>query len=1165
MVERDMLSKLIGQRNEADVVVGGVASRCLLDTGSQISFVSEGFYHENLACQHPLNSLGSLNIRIEGAGGQPLHYIGYTVADVKLPKMKSTYEALLFICPDTNYSSKVPVLIGTNILDRCFESSGNLPKELAKLRKARSDALRFCSPEDGSVGVVTVQSKRAIIIKPGETRTIPGASRNCPVSQSFPAVLDETVGPSELPDGLLLKSSLITMSGTGRSRVNVPVTNTSRQPVVIRPKTIVAELFMPEWVRSVGWNGKDREMGNKTARCDAATANQKEGPSFTLDPSMSDEWKQRANSLLADFSDVFSKHDFDIGRTDSVEHKISLTDDTPFRERSRPIPPKDLEDARRHIAKLLEANIIRESKSPYASPICLVRKKNGDVRLTVDYRRLNRRTVKDAYALPRIEDAFSKLSGCKWYSVMDLKSGFYNVPMAESDRHKTAFICPLGFYEFNRMPQGVTNAPATFQRLMECCLGTMNLSWAIAFLDDLIVFSHTLEEHEERLRAALTRLRQFGLKLSPEKCSFFQCSVRYLGHIISKQGIRTDPAKIAAVSDWPRPQNMVQLRSYLGFVGFYRRFVKDFSKVARPLNELLKGYTKQGPNKGKVVIDRQRVKAPFGDAWTGDCDGAFQALKNAVVSAPVLTVADPSLPYELHTDASMTGLGAALYQKKDGRLHPVAFASRSLSNSEKNYPVHKLEFLALKWAVTEKFHDYLYGATFMVLTDSNPMTYVMTTARLDATGQRWVAALSLYDFKISYIQGKRNVAADGLSRRPHESSDEDDWDQADATRQLIERARPATTEGPGSEILTACSATCNVSLVESVTCSIGALTDLSDDPTDGMAIVSMRPDQLVEAQQGDLAVSRVRELVEANQPLSPAERKNEAPAVRSLLRNFDAYEMSDGLLFRNSILSERRHRRLVVPESLQKQVLNGVHDQIGHLGADRAVNLARTRFYWLNMEIDIQDYCKKCPRCVIHKAPAQRAASLGSLMSNGPMDLVCIDFLSIEPDRSGKEDTDHFTRFSRAFVCRNQTAKQVAEQLWKGFFLDFGLPRRLHSDRGANFTGKLLAKLKEMTGISSSFTTPYHPQGNGQCERFNRTLLGMLGTLSENEKLRWSGHVKYMTHAYNCTRHEATGFSPCELMFGRQPRLPVDWYFGTQPTPEGTVPFTSMSGTLRTP
>ncbi len=375
--------------------------------------------------------------------------------------------------------------------------------------------------------------------------------------------------------------------------------------------------------------------------------------------------------------EVFALHELDFGRTDKIKHHITLSNETTFKHRPRPIHPQDIEAVRNHLQQLLDAEVIHESESLFSSPIVVVRKKNGDVRLCIDYRKLNTQTVKDSYALPNLEESFSALTGSRWFSVLDLKSGFYQIEIEEADKHKTAFVCPLGLFEFNRIPQGITNAPSTFQRLMERCMGELNLKQALVFLDDLIIFSSTLEEHEERLMRVLNQLKEFGLKLSPGKCKFFQTSVKYLGHIVSERGIETDPDKVAALKTWPKPNNLKELRTFLGFCGYYRRFVKDYSKIVKPLNELTAGYpplrkhTKTTENPEKY----HNPKDLFGDRWTPACQAAFDTIIEKLTTAPILGFADPKLPYILHTDASTSGLGAALYQEQQGQKRVVAYTN----------------------------------------------------------------------------------------------------------------------------------------------------------------------------------------------------------------------------------------------------------------------------------------------------------------------------------------------------------------------------------------------------------------------------------------------------------------------------------------------------------
>ena len=367
------------------------------------------------------------------------------------------------------------------------------------------------------------------------------------------------------------------------------------------------------------------------------------------------------------------------------------------------------DEVKAHIQEMLNLGAIRPSNSPWASAIVLVRKKDGRLRFCTDLRRLNNRTIKDAYSLPKIESILDSLIGAQIISTLDLKAGYWQVEMAEECKAYTAFTCgPLGFYECDTMPFGATNAPATFQRLMHDCLGDLNMNWCIVYLDDIIIFSDTKEEHLKRLEAVFQKLAAAGLKLKPSKCFFFREETEYLGHVVSGKGVATNPKKVEAATKWPTPKTVYDVRSFLGFVGYYRRFIKDFSKIAKPIREVITGLENQSKRTAKKTLIE----------WTEAADSAFVHLKKLCTSTPILANPDYQLPFVLHTDSSSEGLGAVLYQKQDGKLRVIAYASRSLSNSESHYPAHKLEFLALKWAVCEKFHEYLYGSkTFEVYTD----------------------------------------------------------------------------------------------------------------------------------------------------------------------------------------------------------------------------------------------------------------------------------------------------------------------------------------------------------------------------------------------------------------------------------------------------------------
>ena len=446
----------------------------------------------------------------------------------------------------------------------------------------------------------------------------------------------------------------------------------------------------------------------------------------------------KVKSLMGRYEHLFALNDLELGRTSLVKHKINLSDTQPFKERYRKIPPHQYEEVKQHLEEMLKVGAIRKSVSPWASAVVLVRKKDGSLRFCIDLQKLNNRTIKDAYSLPRIEDSLDCLDGAQIFTSLDLKVGYWQVEMSEESIPYTAFtVGPLGFYECVRMPFGLTNAPATFQQLMESCLGDLHLKHCIIYLDDIIIFSKIPEEHLERLEQVFEKLSVAGLKLKLSKCEFFRSRIEYLGHIVSKDGIEVNPKKIEAIINWPRPRMVTQVRSFLGFCNYYRKFIFKFAQVAKPLHKLCSG--DNASKKRSLVV------------WDNDCELAFLELKDRCSKTPILAYANYQKPFKIHTDASELGLGAVLYQDQDDATSRViAYASQTLSKSERKYHSHKLEFLALKWVITEWFHEYVYSGKFEVHTDNNPLTYILTSAKLYATGQRWVASLANYDFKIYY-------------------------------------------------------------------------------------------------------------------------------------------------------------------------------------------------------------------------------------------------------------------------------------------------------------------------------------------------------------------------------------------------------------------------------
>ena len=387
----------------------------------------------------------------------------------------------------------------------------------------------------------------------------------------------------------------------------------------------------------------------------------------------------------------------------------------------------------------------------------LVRKKDGSLCFCINFRRLNSLTVKDSHPLPHICETLESLVGAAHYSTIDMNSGFWQVPMDDESKQYTAFtLGSMGLYECESLPFGLCNAPPTFQRLMLNCLGELNLTYCLIYLDDVIIFSKTEEEHLERMCVVFDRFREHGLKLKPSECEVFKTEINYLAHHMSKRGVLPSKKNLEAIAQCPPPDTYTKVKSFVGLVGHYRHFIKGFANIVAPLYDLTSGENK---DKKSEYLD-----LPL------EARKAFDRLKAACLQAPILAFPNFGKPFLLETDTSSKGLGAVLSQKQsDGRYHPIAYASHIMTETEQRYHSNKQEFLALKWAVTEQFHEYLspYGKNrneFVVQMDNNPLTYIFSSTNLDAAGQRWVAQLASYNFALEYQKGKDNTVTDFLSR-----------------------------------------------------------------------------------------------------------------------------------------------------------------------------------------------------------------------------------------------------------------------------------------------------------------------------------------------------------------------------------------------------------------
>ncbi|KAI2654721.1 Retrovirus-related Pol polyprotein from transposon 17.6 [Labeo rohita] len=887
--------RLLGKYPTVEITIGGVTVACLLDTGSMVTTITQQFYKQYLQPQLQFQLQPCQWLKLKAANGLDIPYLGYLEMTIgilgkTLPKM-----GILVVKNSSDFATQsrreqVPGLLGMNIISSCYqelflEHGARLFEDASSQHagKVWQRAFSECqlwerALETGYVGPARVQKGPAVRVPAGTLKLVP-ATCHQGLGATFSTCFLE---PVSFVDGRLLGDLLVPSAclAVTSGMVKVPVVNVGSQDRWLWPKIILGELHIvqsPVLKSSVQFHVQNDDS-EEVALIQSVEVESNPNVDFShlTWPMLSCSERQQAQALLEKYANVFSHGDGDLGCTDLLQHTITLLDDAPLRQRYRRLPPSQYDLVKTHIQELVEQGIVKPSCSPYASSIVVVQKKDGSIRLCVDYRQLNAKTRKDAFPLPRIEETLDALSGAKLFSTLDLASGYNQVSVAPQDREKTAFYTPFGLFEFNRMPFGLCNAPSTFQRLMERIFGDQSLHALLLYLDDIVIFSSTFDQHLERLEMVLSRLQTHNLKVKLKKCNFFQTEVGYLGHVISAAGVATDPEKIRAVAEWSRPNSVRELRSFLGFASYYRWFVEGFAGLVAPLHKLV---------------------------------GVLQ-----------------------EADASNLGLGAVLSQEQGGLRRPIAFASRGLRPSERNmtnYSSMKLELLALKWAMTEKFREYLLGNKVTVYADNNPLRY-LESAKLGAVEQRWVSQLTLFEYEIKYRPGTANHNADALSRLPLHSVDH----SINVPPGIAVPLSISTQERPPGLSPQVAEA----SMVDAV-------------PARNRA-------NLKALQAADPCIKVFLQFWVQGQPPTVAELKEMPREVQQLVKQWPRVREMDGILYRLVQIPPSRELvwQLLLPKKLQGEVLTNLHDNHGHQGVECTTALIRQRCYWPNMWQDIKKW-----------------------------------------------------------------------------------------------------------------------------------------------------------------------------------------------------------------
>ena len=821
-------------------------------------------------------------------------------------------------------------------------------------------------------GGVSLQLHRKDSALSGRVFTV-GHSSIPPYSEAVLHCSVRTTGGRALPSSGLLEGLTLFAEDTGlivgrtlvdpsKWKVPVLVSNFGQETVVVNPFTEVGMITQVTAIQSVTDDGirPQGETGELPYHLQDLIAQ----TSGDLDASQ----RHRLAKVLLEYADIFPvPGDPLTGHTDAVEHDINTGDRPPIRCAPRRMSPQKMKKEEECVTEMLTGGQIEASDSPWSSPVVLVTKKDGGTRFCVDYRQLNDATIKDAYPLPEIDDTLDMLAGKQWFSTLDLASGYWQVSLSQEARVKTAFATHSGLFQFRVMPFGLCNAPATFERLMDRVLQGLRWSRCLVYLDDIISFGGTFDGALTNLTLIFQRLRSYGLQLKSSKCHLFRASVPFLGHIVGRHGLECDPTKIEDVKSWPVPDCLKSVRQFLGFVGYYRRFIPRFADVATPLVYLT----------GKDV--------PF--VWDSSCSTAFRELRAALMDAPILAFPTETGLYVLDTDASNFGLGGVLSQIQNDQERVVAYCSRALRPSQRRYCTTKREMLAAV-AMCIQFRSYLRGARFTLRTDHKSLVWLHRFKDTEGMMSRWLHSLQQFQFSIVHRPGKDHGNADGLSRAP-----------SSPCRQCTRPdCPPATlmhddTDQPFDSVSTGSSEDADLVPVQSGEDWIARIDDDLSQPAE----ISGDSFRISALQREDPVCITLHAWVVADEFPTWAEVKSMLPELRSLWHHRNNLSVdANGTLWRKRS-SQSAILQLLVPKAGRERLFLSYHASLygGHLGRTRTLARLADRFYWSGMSDDVKDWLGQCMACIKRKSPVGRHHPLGNIPTGHRWDRIAMDILDV--------------------------------------------------------------------------------------------------------------------------------------------------------------------------
>ena len=834
------------------------------------------------------------------------------------------------------------------------------------------------------------------------------------------------------------------------------------------------------------------------------------------DAPIKESTKKEFERICQERQAAFSKNNKDIGRTQLIEMEIDTGDSLPVAQSPYTLPLKHYDWVRNEIETLEKAGVIERSLSPWASPVIVVPKKSAPDepprrRLCVDYRKVNnlQQEVKKTdrstgclslYPLPKIDELLAKLNGAKIFSTIDLRSGYYHIGLTRESRAKSAFVVPMGKWEFSRTPFGLSQAPAYFQLLINKVLMECG-KFAMGYLDDIIIFSQTEEDHLDQLENIFLRLEHFGLKMKREKCAFFKQHIQYLGHLISEEGIKPLPEKLQSIREMPAPRNPKEIKQFLGLLGYYRKFIPRFADISRPL----------------TLLTRHDVEFD----WTDRCQKSFEHLRALLMQHPILKYPDQEKPYMLFTDASKIGWSGVLTQPywqggedspstgKKPKYHPVCYVSGLFRGSQLNWAALTKEAYAIYMSV-KKLTFYITEADVTVRSDHLPLKKFLEKRTMNAKVNNWAVELEQFKIKLDWVPGTQNTLADALSRLM-EISPEAKWEP----------------EPEGYEFGATCFDELDPVKVHEVFIEHIDTLEMEVPCEAGMEVKLPIPrKQMVKLQKGD---SECRDIVKK---------------LRNNVQSAKIYFLDNELLIRLWTEEKCTFKCLVVPKALRDPLLMLCHNKNGHNGARRSYQALKRSYYWPNMRKEVYHHCKHCIECNLQNQANTEKPFSHFAAPEGPMQFICMDIVGpISPM------TSRGNRFCLTVVCMltgytiaipipNKSAETICQAYRDNVYCTFGGSSRILTDNGTEFKNKEFDEVCETLGIKRIYSPVYTPEANGKLEGYHKFFKACVAKHIRGTALEWDELVPMASAAYNFFPCQSSRESPFVLMFGRDPITP---------------------------